>query len=112
MQLDLLLDIQRKVLGGYIGAEEMHNPTLLELGISESLFDNTTHRALARACIILTKDDIPITFLTLEDFLQKSNVLKNKSFADEFLIVMCETSISERSFIQYKKMIQEHKMSI
>ena len=112
MQLDLLLDIQRKVLGGYIGAEEMHNPTLLDIGINESLFDLETHKALARACDILISEDIPITFYTIEEFLIKKNVLKNKAFADEFLTIMTETSISERSFKHYIEMILEHKMSI
>ena len=109
MQLDLLLDIQRKVLGGYIGAEEMHNPSLLDIGINESLFDNTTHRALARVCDILTKDDIPITFYTVENFLLQSKVLNNKAFADEFLKVMSETAISVRSFKHYIKLIIQHK---
>ena len=112
MQLDLLLDIQRKVLGGYIGAEEMHNPTLLDIGINESLFDLQSHRAIARACDILIKEDIPITFYAMEDFLLQKNVLKNKQFADEFLTLMTETSISVRSFKHYIKLIIQHKTEV
>jgi len=115
MELDLLLDIQRKVLGGYINAEEFSmngsHKEILDITLNESLFDDFIHKAVARACNKLSDDDIPVTECTVLDFLQKHGLPKGVHQESEYLHLMTEFAITPRSFKQYISMILEHKMS-
>ncbi len=110
MQKDLLLDIQRKVIGGYINAEEFGHKEILEIALDEALFDLIIHKAVVRACIKLKADGIPITEFTVLDFLQKHNLPKDTSQEAEYLHLMTEWAITPASFNQYIEMIMQHKM--
>ena len=114
MQLDLLLDIQRKTLGGYINAEEFSvngsHKEILAITLDEAMFDNYIHKAIVRACNKLKSDGVPITEFIVLDFLQKHNLPKGALQEAEYLHLMTELAITPRSFKQYIKMIIEHKM--
>jgi len=110
MQKDLLLDIQRKVLGGYINAEEFGNKEILETSLEEALFDLTIHKAVARACKKLKEDEVPVTEYTVLEFLQKHNLPKGISQETEYLHLMTEWAITLASFKHYISMIMQHKM--
>ena len=114
MQRDLLFDIQRKVIGGYINAEEFSikdsHKEILSVTLDEALFDNYIHKAAVRACIRLKASEIPITEYTVLDFLQKHNIPNSADQENEYLHIMTEFLITPRSFKQYIKMILEHKL--
>ena len=114
MQRDLLLDIQRKVLGGYINAEEYSingsHKEILAITIDESLFDEFIHKASAKACKKLKENDIPITDYTVLEFLQKHNLPKGIYQESEYLHLMTESFITTSSFKHYIDMILQHKM--
>ncbi len=114
MQKDLLFDIQTKVLGGYINAEEcsINNShiEILAVTLEETLFDNFVHKAIARACNRLKSDNIPITEYTVADFLEKFNIPNGSLQEAQYLQVMIETAVTPRSFKHYIEMIIAHKM--
>ena len=114
MQRDLLLDIQRKVLGGYINAEEFSinnsHKEILEVTLDESLFDDFIHKATARACKKLKEDNIPVTEFTVLEFLQKHNLPKGVHQECEYMHLMTEFAITPKSFKHYIDMILQHKM--
>ncbi len=114
MQLDLLLDIQRKVLGGYINAEEHSidgsHEEILAITLDEAMFDIFIHKAIARTCNKLRSDNIPITEFSVLDFLQKHNIPSGVLQEAEYLHIMREFAITPRSFKQYISMIIKHKM--
>ena len=110
MQKDLLFDIQRKVLGGYINAEEFGNKEILETSLDEALFDLTIHKAVVRACKKLKNEGYPITEYTVLEFLQKHKLPKGESQELEYLHLMTEWAITIQSFKTYIDMILQHKM--
>lgn len=114
MQRDLLLDIQRKVLGGYINAEEFSingsHKEILEVSLDESLFDDFIHKATARACNKLRDSNIPVTEFTVLDFLQQHKLPKGAHQESEYLHLMTELFITPASFKHYITMILEHRM--
>ena len=110
MQKDLLLDIQRKVIGGYINAEEFGNMELLEFDLDEALFDLTIHKAVARASKVLKEKNIPITEFTILDFLQSHKLPNGVSQEAEYAHLMTEHAITTNSFKTYLEMILKHKM--
>lgn len=110
MQQHLLLDVQRKILGGYINAEEFGNNKILEQRISESLFDLKIHRAIARACNKLIDEDMPVTEYTVLDFLNKHNMPNNVHDENEYLLLMTTYAITEKSYKQYIDMVLRHKL--
>ena len=110
MDNNLLLDIQRKVLGGYINAEEFGNKELLSIGLDEHLFDLTIHKAVARACKHLTDKGIPVSDYTVLDFLQSHNIPNGASQEAEYAHLMTEWAITPATFKTYIEMILKHKL--
>jgi len=114
MRRDLLLDIQRKVLGGYINAEEFDingsSKQILSKKLDEQLFDDYIHKAVARACNKLIEQDIPVTEYTVLDFLNKYNMPKGTHQEAEYLNLMSEYAITPNSFNTYINMIIKHKL--
>jgi len=114
MRRDLLLDIQRKVLGGYINAEEFNvngsAKQILSKQLDEQLFDDYLHKAVARACTKLREQNIPVTEYTILDFLNKYNMPKGTHQESEYLNLMAEYAITPNSFNTYINMIIKHKM--
>ena len=114
MQRDLLLNIQRKVLGGYINAEEFSingsGKEILSTMLDESLFDDFMHRAVARACIKLKNNNIPVSDFTVLDFLNKHNIPKGSYQESEYITLMSEYAITPATFNHYISMIIQHKM--
>ena len=114
MRKDLLLDIQRKVLGGYINAEEFSiqdsHIDILSTTLNEELFDLVIHKAVARACVKLKELDTPITEYTVLDFLQQHNLPKGVQQEAEYTHLMSEYAITKNSFNTYIDMIIKHKM--
>jgi len=112
MDNSLLLDIQRKVLGGYINAEEFGNSEILNTKLEESLFDLTIHKAVVRACNNLSKENIPISDYTVLEYLQKYNLPKGASQQVEYSQLMIEWAITPNTFKTYLEMILKHKMGL
>jgi replicative DNA helicase len=110
MQRNLLLDIQRKVLGGYINAEEFGHKDILKTKLEESLFDLTIHKAVVRACNHLMSKDIPVSDFTVLDFLQSHKMPNGASQEAEYLHLMTEWAITLKTFNHYIDMILQHKM--
>lgn len=114
MKRDLLLDVQRKVLGGYINAEEFSingsGKEILNTELDEGLFDDYIHKAVARACIRLKEKDIPVTEYTVLEFLNKHNLPRGAHQEAEYINLMTEYAITPNSFKTYVNMIIKHKM--
>jgi len=114
MDRNLLLDIQRKVIGGYINAEEFSiknsHKEILSTKLDERLFDDFIHKAIARACSKLKDNDIPITEYTVLEFLHKHNLPKGTHQEAEYLTLMTEHSITTKTFNHYINMILQHKL--
>lgn len=109
MQKDLLLDIQRKVIGGYINAEEFGNKDILKIDLDEQLFDLTIHKAIIRACNKLKSDGVPVSDYTVLEFLQSHGLPRGTSQEAEYLHLMTEYAITLNSFKHYIMMILKHK---
>lgn len=116
MDVYLLLNIQRRVLGGYINAEEFSingsGERILEIKLEEALFDDILHRACVRACNNLQSDNIPVTEYTVFDFLQRHNMPKGQLQESEYLQLMSEYQITFNSFKTYIDMILKYKMEL
>ncbi len=112
MDNSLLLDVQRKVIGGYINAEEFGNSEILNTKLEESLFDLTIHKAVARACNYLDGKNIPVSDYTVLDFLQSHDMPKGASQEAEYAHLMTEWAITPKTFNQYILMILQHKTEV
>jgi len=110
MRKDLLLDIQRRVLGGYINAEEFGNNSILDIKLDEALFDLTIHKAVARACNNLQDKGTPVSDFTVLDFLQSHNLPNGASQEAEYAHLMTEWAITLNTFKTYLEMILKHKL--
>lgn len=112
MDNNLLLDVQRKVIGGYINAEEFGNSEILTTRLEESLFDLTIHKAVIRACNNLASENIPVSDYTVLDYLQKHNLPNGASQESEYAHLMTEWAITPKTFKTYLEMILKHKMEV
>ncbi|MEA1892666.1 MAG: DnaB-like helicase N-terminal domain-containing protein [Campylobacterota bacterium] len=110
MKRDLLLDVQRKVLGGYINAEEFGDSIILDIRLDESLFDLIIHKAVVRACNHLADKGIPVSDFTVLDFLQSHKMPNGTSQEAEYAHLMTEWAIAPKTFNTYIEMIYKHKM--
>ena len=109
MQKDLLLDIQRKILGGYINAEEFGHSEILNTKLEEELFDLTIHKAVVRACNNLSSRNIPVSDYTVLDFIQSHNMPSGASQEAEYVTLMINWAITPKTFKHYISMILQHK---
>jgi replicative DNA helicase len=114
MDRNLLLDVQRRVIGGYINAEEFSvngsAEKILSIELDEALFDNFIHKAVVRACRKLREIEFPITEYTVLEFLQKHNLPKGAAQESEYLHLQASRAITPESFSAYISMILKHKM--
>ena len=110
MDRGLLLSVQRKVLGGYINAEEFGHKDLLAVGLDESLFDLPIHKIVIKACNKLRSDNIPVSDYTVLDLLQTHGYPKGVQQEAEYLHLMTEWAITPNTFKEYIGMILKHKM--
>lgn len=108
---DIKLDMQRKVLGTYMNSLEFENDLHEKCEIFEELFTIRLHKAIARAILKLEGDNVPITELTIREFLRKHNIPSTIEEGDEWCRVAGELLITESFYNHCKNRLIKHKFA-
>lgn len=101
----MILSMQRKVLGGYINAEQfascVDTGKILDFKLSEELFSNVFHKAVVRAINILKSESIVVSDITVLDFLQSKGMPRTLEQENEYNYLQSEFAITYSSFMTY-----------
>ena len=101
----LILSMQRKVIGGYINAEQFatcaDTGKILEFNLSEELFSNVFHKAVVRAINILKSQAVAISDLTVLAFLQSKGMPRTIEQENEYNYLQSEFAITYSTFMTY-----------
>ena len=116
MTNELYLDMARKVIGGYMNADEFSiNGTaekILSVELTEEIFDLPFHKAIVRAFNHLAAKSIPITDYTVLEFLQSHGLPRNIQEEQEYNLLQTNYAITPSSFNQYLKLMLDRKMEV
>lgn len=106
----LILDMQRKVIGGYMNVAEKgvcKDAALIQSHeLTEELFDLVFHKAIVRAMNHLKAKGIEVSDYTVLDFLQSYGLPKTVQDEQEFSLLQTEFMITNRSFNAYLESIK------
>ena len=110
---ELILSMQRKVIGGYMNAAEMalepDRSKLMIASLDEHWFDNFFHRVVVKAMNKIKESGAEVCDLNVLHFLSNHNFPKNLAQEQELNILQAETNITARSFADYITAIKRFK---
>jgi len=114
MTESLLLDCRRKIIGTYVNAEENSinesHKEILAIRLDEKLFDMTIHKAIVRAVNKLLDENLMMCSITVQDLLEKHDLLSTITNQNEFIEILCELGSTPNQFFTYIDMILDHKI--
>lgn len=116
MQDTILHDVRRKILGTYMNAEansiNSSHKEILSVRLDEKLFDTTIHKAITRAFNKLHDENLSMCGFTVQDLLEKHNMLSSLYNENEFVEILSDAGSTPKQFNRYLEMIIEHKLGL
>lgn len=108
MNNSILLSAQRKVLGGYMNAEEHAigaDRNIMKTDLREAWFDIHFHKVIVRAIKNLQEHNTTVTGISVEGFIDAYGYPKTIEQQNEFLELLTEVCITKASFDTYIELI-------
>ena len=85
---------------------------ILSVRLDEKLFDVTIHKAITRAFNKLSDDNLSMCGFTVQDLLEKHNMLSTIYNQDEFMEILSDLGSTPKQFNRHIEMIIEHKLGV
>ena len=111
----LTLSMQRKIIGGYINAEEVAQhydaSKILDYELQEEWFTLPFHRLVVRAINHIKSLGQAVSDISLLSILQRYGQIKNIKDEQEYNLLQSECFVTYNSFMTYVMMIKKNRIA-
>lgn len=111
--MNIIPSMQRKVIGGYLNANEMLTKEdavkIHSIVLDEGMFSNVVHRAFVRAINMLKKTGAEVCELNATAILERGGMPRNLQESEEMTAVISEYAVTPKSFSDYLQTIKRER---